>query len=146
VRTSSSRKRSTRLFKRKQGRAYGGGGSSNYKGASSAMEGASNSLLHSDEIVDSGSRVCESAYQRLAAAGLGTGVLGGADLQVDNHHRYALSEQIEDDVVVESTVDLRPNGEVFFVESRGGSSANVRSVTGSWYIDSTTNLINHPQR
>ena len=147
--------RSTRLFKRahKEGRVYGGGGAggrySNYNSFGNnafRMEGSASSLLH-DDLTSAPGRLCEESYQRLSQKQEGNGAvavaaaLGGleaAALGGLEQRRYRLSEQIDDENV-ESTVDLRPNGEVVFVESRGGAA--VKSIHGSWQVDSATNMI-----
>jgi hypothetical protein len=48
-----------------------------------------------------------------------------------NQRFFLLSENIDDDMV-ESKVDLKPNGEIVFLETQGGPSC--KSIHGSWFV------------
>lgn len=82
---------------------------------------------------------CDDSYGQIIQGGR---VSGGGNfhplLDGLHAHRWSLTEHIDDEIV-ESTVDLKPNGEVAFVESSGGPV--VKTINGSWLVDPTTSSI-----
>ena len=76
--------------------------------------------------------VCDDVFKGMSQRLGGYGNGGECSEEaIINQRFFLLSENIDDDMV-ESNVDLKPNGEIVFLETHGGPSC--KSIHGSWFV------------
>jgi len=125
--------RSSRLYKSKN-KAFGGasgrpnGGKLDSTRLGDNLGGDLLELYETTEVT----HVCDDVFKGMSQRLGGLGSCGDCSEEAIIKQRFfLLSENIDDDMV-ESKVDLKPNGEIVFLETHGGPSC--KSIHGSWFV------------